>query len=54
LSIASKNKGKRGGSRIITHFVIDEDTVFLLIIYDKSDKKILTDKELLALLKLIP
>jgi hypothetical protein len=53
LSIASKNKGKSGGARIITHFKIDEDSVFLLTIYDKSDKENITDKELKELLEYI-
>jgi mRNA-degrading endonuclease RelE of RelBE toxin-antitoxin system len=51
LAIGSKRKGKSGGARIITHFVIAEDTVFLISIYDKSEKEILTDKELTELLK---
>ena len=46
LSISSKNKGKSGGARIITNIVIAEETVFLLSIYDKSEKDNLTDKEL--------
>jgi len=54
LAIASKNKGKSGGARIITNFVITEDTVFLLTIYDKSDKENISDKELEELLKFLP
>ncbi len=54
LSITSKNKGKYGGARVITNFVIDGKTVYMLSIYDKSEKKILTDKELKELLKSIP
>jgi mRNA-degrading endonuclease RelE of RelBE toxin-antitoxin system len=54
LSITSKNKGKSGGARIITNFVIADDTVYLLSIYDKSDKDNLTDKELNELLKYVP
>ena len=53
ISIASKGKGKSGGARIITNFVIAEDTVYLLSIYDKSEKENLTDKELDELLKYI-
>jgi hypothetical protein len=53
LSIASKNKGKSGGARIITHFKIDEDSVFLLTIYDKSEKANITDNELKELLEYI-
>jgi mRNA-degrading endonuclease RelE of RelBE toxin-antitoxin system len=54
LAIASKNKGKSSGARLITNFVIADETVYLLSIYDKSDKENLTDKELDELLKDIP
>ena len=50
LAIASKGKGKSGGSRIITHVVVTEQTVFLLSIYDKSETDNLTDTELKLLL----
>jgi len=53
LAISSKGKGKSGGAKIITNFVITEDTVYLLSIYDKSEKENLTDKELDELLKYI-
>ncbi len=54
LAISAKGKGKSGGARIITNFVIAEETVYLLSIYDKSDKENLTDKELKELLQEIP
>ena len=54
ISIASKGKGKSGGARIITNIVITEKVVYLLSIYDKSEKETLTDKELQELLKNIP
>jgi hypothetical protein len=50
ISIASKNKGKSGGARIITHFVINDNTVYLLSIYDKSERQNLTTLELEELL----
>jgi hypothetical protein len=53
IAIASKGKGKSGGARVITNFVIAEETVFLISIYDKSDKENLTDKELDELLKYV-
>ena len=53
LTIASKGKGKSGGARVITNFVVTENTVYLLSIYDKSEKENLTDKELAELLKFI-
>jgi mRNA-degrading endonuclease RelE of RelBE toxin-antitoxin system len=54
ISIASKGKGKSGGARVITNFFIDDDTVFLISIYDKSEKDHLTDKELGELLRYVP
>jgi hypothetical protein len=54
IAIASKGKGKSGGARLVTNFVIAEETVFLISIYDKSDKENLTDKELNELLKYVP
>ena len=54
IAIASKGKGKSGGARVITYFVIAEETVFLIPIYDKSEKETLSDKELKELLKNLP
>jgi mRNA-degrading endonuclease RelE of RelBE toxin-antitoxin system len=51
LAIAAKGKGKSGGARVITNFVIADATVYLLSIYDKSEKENLTDKELIELLR---
>ena len=50
LAIASKGRGKSGGARVITHFYIENDTVFLLAIYDKSEQADISDKELKELL----
>jgi len=33
-----KGKGKSGGARIIINFVIADNTVYFLSIYDKSEK----------------
>ena len=54
LSIASKGKGKSGGTRVITNFVVTDAAVYLLSIYDKSEKENLSGKELDELLKSIP
>ncbi len=54
VSFASKGKGKSGGGRVITNLVIRNKTVYLLSIYDKSDKDNLSDKELAELLRNIP
>ena len=54
ISIASKNKGKSGGARVIVNIVLAENNVYLLAIYYKSEKESLSDKELNELLKFIP
>jgi mRNA-degrading endonuclease RelE of RelBE toxin-antitoxin system len=54
IAIASKGKGKSNGARIIANIVITDATVYLISIYDKSEKENLTDKELDELLKAIP
>jgi mRNA-degrading endonuclease RelE of RelBE toxin-antitoxin system len=54
IAIASKGKGKSGGARIIANLVIKDSTVYLLSIYDKSEKESLTDRELSELLSSIP
>jgi hypothetical protein len=53
MAISSKGKGKSGGSRIITFVKITETTVYLLSIYDKSDKETIKDSELKELLNQI-
>lgn len=54
IAISSKGKGKSGGARVITNFVVTDSTVYLLSIYDKSEKDSLTSKELNDLLSGIP
>jgi mRNA-degrading endonuclease RelE of RelBE toxin-antitoxin system len=46
MSIASKRKGKSGGSRVIYCVKVITNSVFLLSIYDKSDKENIMDGEL--------
>ncbi len=50
LAIKSKNKGKSGGGRVITFVQVEDETVFLLAIYDKAEKESLADGELETLL----
>ena len=54
LAIASKGTGKSGGARVITYLRVQQTAVYLLSIYDKSEKKDIPDNELYALLRLIP
>ena len=46
LAIGSKSKGKSGGARVITYLYIETETVYLLTIYDKSEKIDLKPNEL--------
>jgi mRNA-degrading endonuclease RelE of RelBE toxin-antitoxin system len=52
MAISSKNKGKSGGSRIITCVKIINQTVYLLTIYDKSTKGSISDSEINDLLQI--
>tara|TARA_R110002050_G_scaffold176775_1_gene309749 strand:- start:11553 stop:11882 length:330 start_codon:yes stop_codon:yes gene_type:complete len=52
ISIKSKGKGKSGGARIITYVIVEEETVYLLDIFDKSEKESIPDSELKRLIKL--
>jgi len=54
LAIASKNKGKSGGARVVTYVYAYQTTVYLLTIFDKSDRENISDKELETLLRYIP
>ncbi len=52
MAIKSKNQGKSGGARVITCLKIVDETIYLLSIYDKSEKEDLEEKELDSLLKI--
>lgn len=52
-AISSKNKGKSGGGRIITFFRSRRNTVYLIDIFDKSDKASISEKELQLLIELL-
>ena len=51
MAITSKGKGKRGGARVITCVKVVRQNVFLISIYDKSEKGTIDDNELLMLLE---
>jgi mRNA-degrading endonuclease RelE of RelBE toxin-antitoxin system len=51
LAIRSKNTGKSGGARVITHIKIIKQTVYLLSIYDKSEQSAISDKEIAERIK---
>jgi hypothetical protein len=50
LAIASKNRGKSGGARVITCVKVVGETVYLLTVFDKADRENLANGELDALL----
>lgn len=50
LAISSKGKGKSGGARVITYVYVDSSTVYLLTIYDKSEKSDLKASELVEMI----
>jgi len=53
LAISSKGKGKSGGARIITHVYVSGKTLYMIAIYDKSERDNISDNELNELLKFI-
>lgn len=53
VGIKSKGKGKSGGARVIAHVQVVDNNVYLLAIYDKSEQKDITDKEIKYLLSFI-
>lgn len=51
LAIASKNKGKSGGARVMSFVKVTKTTVLLFSIYDKAEKDTLSDQEIAELIK---
>ena len=49
VAIASKNKGKRGGARVITYTVlidVENSKIYLLTIYDKGEQDSISKQEI--------
>lgn len=46
LAIRSKHKGKSGGGRVITYFLDENDAVYLVTVYDKSEIKTIATQRL--------
>ena len=53
ITITSKGKGKSGGATIITFVRIQNNNVFLMDIYDKSEQANISEKELQWLIELL-
>ena len=51
LAIASKNKGKSGGARVLSFVKVMQTTVLLFSIYSKGKVDNLTDKQIQELIK---
>lgn len=51
LAIASKNKGKSGGARLLSFVKVNQTNVLLFSIYSKGEIDNLTDKEIRELIK---
>jgi mRNA-degrading endonuclease RelE of RelBE toxin-antitoxin system len=51
LAIASKNKGKSGGARVMSFVKVINTTVLLFSIYNKGDIDSISDKEIEELIK---
>ncbi|WP_370871203.1 hypothetical protein [Algoriphagus sp.] len=49
-AIKSKSKGKSGGGRLITWVKLEKESIYLLSIYDKSERESITDQYIKALL----
>ena len=50
LAIASKRRGKRGGARVITYLKTQEGNIYLISIYDKGEKDMISDSEIQKIL----
>jgi hypothetical protein len=53
VAIKSKGKGKSSGVRAITHVILVKEHIYLLTVFDKSEKDNISDKELQELLKML-
>lgn len=51
MAITSKGKGKSGGARVITYLVTEDNEVYLVYIYDKSQLENITKEQIMELLK---
>lgn len=50
-AVASKNKGKSAGARVLSFVKVTQTTVLLFSIYNKGEVDSLTDKEIKELIK---
>jgi hypothetical protein len=53
LRYALQGRGKSGGVRVIYYWVKDQDQIYMLVVYPKSKKDDLSDKETALLRELV-
>ncbi|MCC5916978.1 MAG: type II toxin-antitoxin system RelE/ParE family toxin [Cryomorphaceae bacterium] len=53
MAISSKGKGKSAGARIITYMISEQNEVFLVHIYDKSQLDNISKKQILEIINSI-
>lgn len=51
VAVKSKGKGKSGGLRVITYLITEEEEIYLLTIYDKSEMDSIDNKTLKEMIK---
>ena len=51
IAVKSKGKGKSGGLRVITYLITEEEEIYLLTIYDKSEMDNIDNKSLKEMIK---
>jgi len=51
--MAANGKGKSGGARVLYYWIKDEDQIFMLLAYSKSDMENITDTQLQVLSKIV-
>ena len=54
VAIKSKGKGKSGGARVITYLVTQNNEVYLLIIFDKTEFDNIDDNMLKSIIDTLP
>ena len=50
VAVKSKGKGKSGGIRVITYLITENEEIYTIDIYDKSERDSVSDKELGSLI----
>ncbi|MCX6239673.1 MAG: type II toxin-antitoxin system RelE/ParE family toxin [Bacteroidia bacterium] len=54
MAITSKGKGKSGGARVISYVYVLNEQIFLIDIYDKSERNTISDNDIKAYIKNLP